>query len=522
MKSKKWIVITLISLLLVAASVVLLFVWVLPAMKTNKALDAMADGDSAKVYELYGEMDEEKKSDLKADINDIVVYTTNQYLDGKKSYEDTFNVLTTVESVRTYRGMTAEAFALINLPKLEQLYEEATTLGANSNHGDDFYAKRDEFRRIYHIQKDENDIGVYYSWDTDVSDKYDEKLEPALDAYLKEKEADYNADKIDTQKLMDYCEAAESLWYSDYAYDLGSSLYYDNLLKEEYDEIKAEFDEKKYFDVMEDVDYVESWYSDQKAWEKWSSKFHDLKDQAVEEGKKFYIEEAVRYVEEGDKYEAQWLVEEMKEHFGEDFDVSAVEAAMKKKEDEKYKDAYVTFMKDWKNELSRDMTYSSMTASLYYPSEMNVDDLGIFNVYLYDFDADGTPELVLRGTEYLAIYTYDGYDAEFTGIIKPMGLAKAPNVVVCASETLEETDTEAISEAILKYEDGDWEIQNIVAYTIYQNEYYYFKGDADGNPEQTDEEGYKNERIYIEAAIEGQFPAGISVDDDWESMIKNY
>ena len=522
MKSKKWIVITLISLFLIAASVVLLFVWVLPAMKTNKALNAMAEGDSSKVNELYGEMDEEKKSDLKTDVNDIVVYTTNQYLEGKKSYEDAFKVLTTVESVRNYKGMTAEAFALINLPKLEQLFEEAVTLGANGNHNDDFYAKRDEFRLVYHIQKDENDIGVYYYWDSDISDKYDEQLEPALDAYLKEKEADYNADKIDARKLRDYCEAAESLWYSDYAYDLDNVLYYDNLLNEEYDELKADFDEKEYFDVMDDVDNVEDWYGDQKAWEKWESKFNELKDQAAEEGKKYYIEEAIRYVEEGDQYEAEWLVEEMKEYFGQDFDVSTVEAAIKKKEDEKYKDAYVEFMKDWKNELSRDLSYASMTARLYYPSEMSVDDLGIANVYLYDFDADGTPELVLSGTEYMAVYAFDGYDADFTGILKPMGPAKAPNIVVRASDILEETKTEAFSEAILKYEDREWEIQNIVAYTIYEEEYYYFKGDANGNPETTDEDGYKNERIYIEAAIEGQFPTGISVDDDWESMIKNY
>ena len=522
MKSKKWIVISLISLLLIAASVVLLFVWVLPSMKTSKALDAMAEGDSSKVSEVFGEMDDDKKNDLKADVNDIVVYTANQYLEGKKSYEDTFKVLTTVESVRSYRGMTADAFALINLPKLKQLYDETAAAGAGGDHNDAFYAKRDEFRQVYHIQKDENDIGVYYAWDSDVTTKYDDQLQPGLEAYLKEKEAEYDAGQIDVQKLMDYCDAAESLWYSEYAYELDNLLYYDDLIKKEYDEIKAEFDEKEYFDVMEDVDYVESWYSDQKAWEKWEAKYKELKTQAEEEGKKYYIEEAIRLVNEGEKYEAQWLVDEIKENFGQDFDVSAVEAAMKKKEDEKYKEAYLEFMKDWKNNLSRDMSYASMTAGLYFPSEINVDDMGIAYVYLYDFDADGTPELVLRGTEYVAVYTFDGYDADFTGILKPMGLAKAPKVVVCASELLEETGTEAISEAILKFEDRNWKIENIVAYTIYQDEYYYFKGKANGDPEPTDEEGYKNERIFIEAAMEGQFPAGISVDEDWESMINNF
>ena len=515
MKSKKWIIITLISLLLVAAAAVVTFVVLLPKMKVNKALDKLAAGERSESTALFGEMDNEKRDSLKEDVKDIVVYTANQYLEGKKNYNETFAVFEAVEDIRNYRGMTAEAFGIINEPKLVELYEEAVSNYQNGNGGSEFNKVRDDFRNVYRMQKDENSIAIYYNWDDDEEDQYDKKINTALDNCLKEKYAAYKAGTLDSDKMNEYCDVAEAFWYSEYAYDLDSLLYYDKVLASDYDSIKQKLDRQDYFEVMDAVDSEKRWYGEEEAWAEWESKFDDLRNQAVEKGKTFYVEQAVEAANEKNNYEVERLTGKMKEYFGEDFDLSAVEQAVKDNTHEHWQECYVGFFEgDWKSRLTEDLQHAGVTAQLIDCSELTADDIDPQYITLYDLDGDGTPELCLRGTVYVAVYrpvgSPDYVDSVLEGVIAPMGLGDAPYLVEGLTKNVEGKDITA--EALIYYHDSTFFVEKIISYSNYEGNDYYIHYNDDNELEMIDLETYQKEQEEIEANIKKQFDIGVKID----------
>ena len=515
MKSKKWIVITLISLLLMAAAAVVTFVVLLPKMKENKALDKLAAGEKSEATELFGEMDNEKRESLKEDVKDIVVYTANQYLEGKKNYNETFDVFEAVEEIRNYRGMTAEAFGIINEPKLIELYEEAVTNYQGGNGGSAFEKSRDNFRNVYRMQKDENSIGIYYGWDEDEEELYDKKIDTALDNCLKDKYTSYQAGTLNSDKMNDYCDVAEAFWYSEYAYDLDSILYYDKVLGEDYDRIKQKLDAQEYFEVIDAVDGEKRWYGEVDAWNNWASKFDDLRNQAIEKGKTYYVEQAVQAANEKNTYEVESLTEKMKEYFGEDFDLSAVEQAVKDNTHLHWQECYVGFFEgDWRKRLNEDLQYAGVTAELVDCTKLTVDDIDPQYVTLYDLDNDGTPEMCLRGTTYIAVYrpvgSEDYIDSILEGVIAPMGFGDPPYIVEGLTQTVD--DKEITAEALIYYHDSTFFVDKIVSYSNYQGTDYYLHYNEDGDVEMIDFEAYQKEKAEIEEHLKKSIDIGVKID----------
>ena len=515
MKKKKWIIITLISLLFIAAAVVVTFVVLLPKMKENKALDKLAAGEKSESTSLFGEMDNEKRDSLKDDVKDIVVYTANQYLEGKKSYSETFNVFEAVEEIRNYRGMTSEAFGIINEPKLLELYEEAVSNYRSSNMGTEFENVRDEFKRVYRMQKNDLDIGIYYGWEQDVENLYDEKIDTALDNRLKEKYTEYQAGSLDAERMNDYCEVAEAFWYSEYAYDLDTILYYDNLLAGDYEDFKKKLDDKAYFEVIDAVDGEKRWYGEVDAWDNWAPKFEDLRNEAIEKGKSFYVEKAIEAANEKRNDEVESLSQNMKKYFGEDFDLSAVEQAVKDNTHEHWQECYVGLLDgDWKSQLNEDLKSAGVTAEMVDCSELTADDINPTNVTLYDLDGDGTPELILRGTEYVAVYRPVGSpeytDTVLEGVLAPMGLGDVPYVVEGMTKNIDGKDITA--EALIRYHDSTFFADKIVAYANVDGTEYYLHYNENNEIETIDFETYQKEKAEIEENIKKSFDIGVKID----------
>ena len=517
MKSKKWIIITLISLLLIAAATVVTFVVLLPKMKENKALDKLAAGEKSESTALFGEMDNEKRESLKEDVKDIVVYTANQYLEGKKNYDETFSVFEAVEEIRNYRGMTAEAFGIINEPKLLEIYEEVVSGYQGGNGGSAFEKARDDFRKVYRMQKDVNDIGLYYGWDEDENELYDKKIDTALDNCLRGKYAEYQSGTLDADKMKDYCEVAESLWYSEYAYDLASMLYYDKIFSGDYDSMKQKLDAQEYFEVIDAVDGEKRWYEDVEAWNNWSSKFEELRNQAIEKGKTYYVEKAVEAANEKNTYEVENLTEKMKKYFGEDFDLSAVEQAVKDNSHEHWQECYVGLFSssgDWKARLTEDLQHAGVTADMVDCSALTANDIDPKYITLHDFDGDGIPELCLRGTVYVAVYrpvgSTDYVDAVLEGVIAPMGIGDAPYIV--EGLTMNQDGVDITAEALIRYYDSTFFADKIVAYANQDGQEIYARYTDDGDVEAIDFDTYQAEKAEIEEHLKGQLDIGVPID----------
>ncbi|MBR3537923.1 MAG: hypothetical protein IKN79_02485 [Eubacterium sp.] len=519
MKSKKWIVITIISLVLIAAALVFSFVWMLPMINKKQALNKLAEGDETKVAEIVSELDKDAQEEWKKDVEDIVVYTVNQYLDGKKNYDETFKVLQAVEQIRTFEGMTAEGFRYINIPKLEQIYVEAA--GLFTDDGNDAYdQKAKEFERVHYAQKDDKDTGLYYNWDSKSKDDYKTAVTAALDAKLKEKYDAYTAGTLSYEDIKKFTNTARSLWYSEYAYEVSNDLYYDELFQRSLEEFQKQYDEKNYFDVMDNVKYFKESYANEKSWSRWESRFDELYKKAEEEGPKYYEDKAIEYASKGEIYYAEDLMDQMKRYYGDNVDLSKIQKAIKDNTHEEWMEEYVSLMDDWKKHLTEDLKYGGMTAELVDCSQLSVDIINPQYVMLYDFDNSGIPELILRGTEYMAVYAYNGNNYEFSGVITPMGVGNPPYVVVGLTQEIEE-GIPAIAEALIRFKDEGFFLDKIVATTSYNGEVYYLGMDENGDATVISESDYNKDKEMIEGNITGQLPVGVSISD-YKEYIYSY
>ena len=130
-KSKKWLVIGIVSLVLFAAAAVCSFLFILPMMQKNKYFDYIKKGDVELAGDAQDVMDKLSDSDKKSAIEmteDLIVKETNNYLSGKKDYISLKNLLITVENIKECWGMTADCFAAANKVELEKIYDELVSL----------------------------------------------------------------------------------------------------------------------------------------------------------------------------------------------------------------------------------------------------------------------------------------------------------------------------------------------------------------------------------------------------------
>ena len=522
MKSKKWIIITVISFVLIAASIVLLFVWILPSMNKNKALKAIADGDEEQVGLLFKDKSIEERESLKEDVKDIVVYTANQYIDGQKSYEDMFRVMKTVEDISPYEGLTADAFMRINVPKMVETYQAALKAYGENGDNDQYKSKLKEFDDYRDVEFN-NSMSLKYGWDGTQVDAYDLAYETALDAELKKKYEEYSAGKIEYSEIKAASDVATTMWYSDYAYNISNELYYDDYFRGRFEELQKEYDEKEYLDVINGTEYFKETYSDEAAWPRWESKFEELNKKATEQAKIYYVQQAVEYANSGDSHEAENIMNKLKERFGDDVDVSPIEAAIQENSHADWQKAYVAFMADWQNNLANDIATASsnvyMTADLYDPDMITVAELDAKYVTLYDIDKNGIPEMFLRGTEYVVVYTYDNESVIYTGYMAPMGVGGKGEMIVGATEVVD--GTEIIAEALIKFKNNEWTLSNAVAYAVMDGEYAYIIMTDDGGAERASEDEFKKGQEKIEGRMKGQLPAGVEMAK-YEEYIYSY
>jgi len=521
-KSKKWMIITVISFVFIAASIVLFFVWVLPSMNKNKALKAIADGDVEQAEKLFREKTIEERNSLKEDVKDIVVYTANQYIDGKKSYDDMYKVMETVEEITPYEGLTADAFIRINVPKMVETYQEALKVYGENGDNDKFRSKRDEFDNYRDVEYNDN-LSLKYGWERTQLDAYEKAYETTLDAELKKKYEEYEAGSIEYGDIKAAADVASSLWYSEYAYEISNELYYDNYLRGRFETLHNQYEEKQYFDVIDDVESVKNNYSKEHAWSRWEDKFEEIKKQASEQAKTYYVQQAVEYANSGDSYEAEYIMGKLRERFGDDVDVSPIEAAILENSHADWQKAYVAFMADWQNNLANDMAAAVdngyITAELYNPDAITMADLDAKYVTLYDVDKNGIPEMFLRGTEYVAVYTYDDSSVIYTGYIAPMGVGGKGEMIVGASQEVDGANI--IAEALIKFKKNTWSLSNAIAYAYQNDQYAYVIMSDDGDVQQVSEDEYKKNQEKIEGRMKGQLPVGAEIAK-YEDYIYSY
>ncbi len=512
-RTKMWIILTIVSVLLLAAAIVFLFVFLLPMIGKGKLLDAFARGDEEAVEEYFEDKtyDEQIKlrDELKEEVREIVVYTHNQYMDQKKTYDELYAVYETVEDVRSYEGMTEPSFAIIQIPKLTEFYETGVKryLEVDYPYSDEEYKKAsDNFYMYLRIRRTDDDDSLYYNWQDTEREAYDKAVETALDSVLMEKFAAYSAGNLDINEAQAYIDTAVDFWGSDYAYQLSRTIEYELTFRQYMADVEESEEEKSYFYALGQIDSIVNNYKDVEEFAEWEQKFADKKTQLEKNAKDYYVAKAIEANQEGDFTTADYLVQELKNYFGQDFDTTEIDAARPAE----WIAPYIDFMDNWEAELSQD-----------YKDE-NLDEVKPTRVFLEDLDGNGTPELCLYG-EAKTIFVYTYYD----GMVTVEAAARfvyglGPDNEIITGGTVKNDGVQSTIWNVWRYKCREgYSDYDFATHSISGDEHRYNIGVHNGEKIEVDEATYlakKQEMVDLKAR---DLPEGASVSD-YEEYIRSW
>ena len=516
MKSKKWIIIGIISLLLITAELVVLLLWVLPGMKKNKALKALEDGDKAAAVELFEELGSSKTEDMKDRVKDIIVYKSNQCLGGSIQYDSFFKTMDAVEAVHEFRGMTADAFTAVNIPRLKQNYEDAIKAYDKDKYGADYSAKLVEYGNLRKCRLSDNETGLYYTWDDSQAYPYKELVEKTMDDCLKQKYDAYQKGTLDFEAMNSASEVAVDMWYSDYCDQVRSELRSESRLKEALSQAKAYYDGQEYWEAIDYIDNLRNDYGNNEVFSKWKERFDTMEQDAKDRAKTYYKEQAIQAAKDGNTDKAEDIIDELKERFGADFDVKDIEDNMHSD----WQKAYVEYMKNWKIHLTGDLKNDDSFTKELSGDSVDLNKEEPKKIFLYDFDSDETPEMILASTTVLYILTYKDGKVVFTGAMQWLGLGDKPYII--GTFKINQEGNEATIEALLKLNGKEWDAETYVIWATDGTETRYAIGHGNDDPETVEEDAYNTAKAEIEGKIVTTTLAGGATIADAEKYINDY
>lgn len=490
MKNKKWMTVTIASLVLIIIEVILLFVLILPGKKVNDVFKELENGNGRKADRIIDELSDSGEDKVKDHMDDFATYQCNQYLDGKITYEKLDKILSAINELDDYYQFSRTYYSHVASKEILKLYEQGyTEYKANGE------------TSLYDSLEDQSE-DIYYSlYDVD-------EIDEELKAYLEEKYNSFLNGNLSFEDMQAYVYVAEDFFGGDalsYAYDIDSDLYMIESYQEDYDTAKEYYDNKQYFETIEKCDSV---YIDENDTTGFYDKFQALRQDAYDEGKTYYVKQAEDCANSGDYATAREIIAQIKEVYGTEVDVSAVEALMK----DPWMDAYAQYVENVTENLKTDAATGVKIGNCDDTSTINVDDYIPEELYLYDFDGNGTPEMLLTYDTYAWIIGFDGTNAVLTGFVQAATFCDVPYFVTIPTLMPENYS----GYALLEFNNNAW---NVVTYYYAADDGSRFE--VDGAEVSYDECSAKHDEIagYENKDIKINYGDFI---ENYEDVIYNY
>ena len=353
-KSKKWLVIAIISLVLFAAEVVAAFLFVLPSMQKNEFFDYVKKGDvnlAGDAQKTIDKLSDSNKKDAVDMVEDLIVKETNNYISGKKSYSELKRLLITVENIKDCWGMTAGCFKEANKLELGKIYDE---LAQMTNGSSEFEDKKLEFKNVYMITDENNQetdqatVDYLGYFEENVQIDYMNGIKEYLESKLKISYDEYVAGNLDADKLSNEAELVIELVYNGYysegfAYTVQEELKINKEIRDYRDSITSKIDSKDYIGALKAYDEVSSKYGSNVVYLDYRTEIEELRQKAYDQGQEYYKAQFEDLKTAKDKDGAQKLYDEIKDYYGSVFNIDEILGSMK----HEWSDAYIDFMKNY-------------------------------------------------------------------------------------------------------------------------------------------------------------------------------
>ena len=496
MKTKKWQVVTIVSLVAIVIEVVLFFLLAMPAMKTNKLFKALDAGDASEASDIYDSLSDGAQEKVQEKLDDFGTYQVNQYIDGKLEYDKVKKIL---DAASGLDKACSKVMAVYNNKadsiELVKLYEAGVQ---------DYMVNEDTWSSGFEDAYD--DFGDIY-WSMDDESVADDELYNYFDA----KYQAYQEGTLDVDAMDAYAYTGEYFFaYGTDAYDLASQvssdMYYIKMYQEDLEIAQQYYDEEDYFSCIDYCDNELEWsFYEEDDTTGYKEKFQALRDDAYEAGKTYYLTEAENLINSGDVEGGQDILTRMDELYGDDVDTSSVWALTRGA----WMIAYVEYMDNWRTNVPADMVSGVKIGNYDDPATLDYSTYEPYELYLYDFDENGTPEMLLRGYDYhYFIYTYDGSKVVFTGAVCLVSIPDTSKLLVEPISCPEGYE----GYELLRFENNAWVVE----------EYYIGNGtdyEVNGQPATAEEaEAVYNKFYDMDTSTTLEY-ADI---DDYEEFIYSY
>ena len=529
-KSKKWLVIGIISLVLFAATAVCSFFFILPMMQKNEYFDYIKKGDVALAGDAQDVMDKLSDSDKKSAVEmteDLIVKETNNYLSGKKSYDQLKNLLVTVENIKECWGMTADCFTAANKVELEKIYDEliATTKGSV-----EYETKKQEFKEVLEItyrntdpESGEETINYLSYFDENTQHSYVETILNSLEAKLKETYDGYVTGTVSAEQLSAEADIMIDAVYSDYYYsgfanDVKEELAVITAIEESITKINSDLDQKLYNEAINDCKSCTSEYGTSTYFAPYKTKIDELQNKALEDGRVYYKAKFDELVAAKDKDGAQALYDQIKDNFGTDFNIEEIIGGMKPE----WADAYIKLIQNFDGLIKGCMdSETSMSQAIKINSSLYDKDKP--TVYLIaDLDGNKTPEIIIMGDMLSYIFSYSNGQVVYVATTGFLGATATPGTYVTAYRD-SGTDAAGNNYGIEDYAEFTYADGKV---TVVSYAYGYAdstgKSEFEVNGQAADKDTFVSAGQGIIDKAANDFQVTGRLDEDYEAVISNY
>lgn len=456
-KTKKNLIIAAISLAVIIIEVVLLFVLVLPSMKVSKFFKAAEKGQEKEAKRVYRSLSSSGKDKIEDLIEDFATYECNKLINGEIEYGDLSDAFEAISYADDdFDDYLEDAYGKAASIELVNIYEAASQERFANGTSGDYYDLYEDFDDIYYTSSNYNNKDV----------------DQALYDYLNDKYDGFKAGEIEYDEIDAYADTGYSFFsYDTDAFNLADSIsdeiYYYSIYSEDYDEAMEYYENGEYMDCYNYCANELYWYFNDTDTTGYMEKFTTLMDDAYETGKTAYPEQ-IEELAASDKAAARELLAEVTYFYGDDLDTSEVAALCY----DDWQNAYVEYLNDMDANLAADMAAGVNVGNFNDSTAINYDDETPNYISLYDFDDNGTPELILTSDGIDYILTYDGSKVILTGCFNIYGLTDGPQIINTPTTISENWD---YNKELLTFDGTAWTVDKCV-YESYSADKYIVDG----------------------------------------------
>ena len=374
---KRWNAVIIICWVMIIAIVAAWFVFLGPNYLTYRVFRKVGAGNWAGVNKEYNALSEVDKNRVDANLEDFATVVTQEYIDDKRSFVSAAASFDAIDALDANATLYEKYMTKI----CENEYRRAITELVRANIVFDGEMKNNAKKKMEAVEKRIDNT----------------ERERILIAMLNEHYESFLKGKVTEEQIGILVNIVSDLAVyeaRDYVEVIRNNISSVRTYHSLYEEAKAAYDEKNYFQALSiceqvkvdslDADYIQ--------------KYQTLVESAYNDGKTYYEELLDGYVELGDAVNANTLIARMSETYGSDFDAEGAKLALATP----WQRTYLSIIKD------AEKTVKDNTGSA-----ASVDSM-----YLYDINDDDTPELILfdskkTGGDAVMCYIFTAKDEKY-------------------------------------------------------------------------------------------------------------